>query len=139
MFSRRSHIVRVMWCRVVSCRVVLRRRILHEIRAGKCLSETERRIQQTESNTFSGPIEPTELTTHRGDVATINAKRLLSLPGKEHTFHAVDAGLTESEAKYCPAPTKLILKIGYALCGCGCVPAWLRCYSVCAWIVWIEY
>jgi hypothetical protein len=75
-------------------------------------------IQQTSSNTFSGPIEPTELTTHRDDVSTINAERLALLPGKEQTFHAVDTGLTKSEECHCPAPTKLVLKIGYAALHC---------------------
>lgn len=99
---------------MMSCGAMLCRRILNEIRSGKCSPETEQRIQQTSSNTFSGPIEPTELTTHRDDVSTINAKRLALLPGKEHTFHAVDTGLTKSEEGHCPAPTKLVLKIGYA-------------------------
>jgi hypothetical protein len=91
--------------------------MLSEIRTGTCTQETEVRLQQTSKRTFSGGIEPTVLTTHRGDVDANNKQKLDSLPGNEHLFNAIDTGLTDSEKASCQAPTKLILKI-------GCVFAW---------------
>ena len=76
--------------------------------------ETEKRIVGTRNTTFSGPIEPTVLTTHRDSVDERNSAKLLALPGEAREFTANDINLTESEQANCQLPTKLVLKIGYA-------------------------
>jgi len=96
--------------------------MLCEIRIGQCSPETERRFRLTSERKFTGPIEPTVLTTHRDDVEKTNKKKLDSLLGTEHVFNSIDVGITEGEKASCHAPTKLILKIGYVCtthCACA--------------------
>ncbi|KAM9183174.1 ATP-dependent DNA helicase PIF1 [Dugong dugon] len=89
--------------------------LLQAVRLGRCSDEVTRQLRSTATHKVGRDgIVATRLCTHQDDVALTNERRLQELPGKVHSFEAMDSDPEQAQAldAQCPASRLLQLKLG---------------------------
>ncbi|CEP61666.1 DNA helicase PIF1 LALA0_S03e08064g [Lachancea lanzarotensis] len=93
-------------------------RMLNEMRMGNISTETEADFKKLSRSLPEDDIIPAELYSTRNEVDRANMSRLNSLPGRCHTYNAIDGGIMKDELQKQKllsnflAPKELKLKIG---------------------------
>ncbi|XP_053785089.1 ATP-dependent DNA helicase PIF1 [Desmodus rotundus] len=89
--------------------------LLQAVRLGRCSDEVTRQLQATATHQVGRDgIVATRLCTHQDDVALTNERRLQELPGKVHSFEAIDSDPEQARTLdiQCPVSKLLQLKLG---------------------------
>ncbi|CCF59823.1 hypothetical protein KAFR_0I00420 [Kazachstania africana CBS 2517] len=92
--------------------------MLNKMRLGQIDEDTEREFKKLSRPLPNDEIIPAELYSTRNEVDRANSARLTRLPGKVHTFNAIDGGsledqeLKEKLLQNFLAPKQLHLKVG---------------------------
>ncbi|NWI22963.1 PIF1 helicase, partial [Sula dactylatra] len=89
--------------------------LLSAVRLGRCTEEVTRLLMQTAANRSERDgILATRLCTHKDDVEITNERCLQQLPGKVHTFEALDSDpmLVKLIDAQCPVGGRVELKLG---------------------------
>ncbi|XP_036910016.1 ATP-dependent DNA helicase PIF1 [Sturnira hondurensis] len=89
--------------------------LLQAVRLGRCSEEVTRQLQATATHQVGRDgIVATRLCTHQDDVALTNERRLQELPGKVHSFEAMDSDPEQARTLdvQCPVSKLLQLKLG---------------------------
>ncbi|XP_037011666.2 ATP-dependent DNA helicase PIF1 [Artibeus jamaicensis] len=89
--------------------------LLQAVRLGRCSEEVTHQLQATATHQVGRDgIVATRLCTHQDDVALTNERRLQELPGKVHSFEAMDSDPEQARTLdvQCPVSKLLQLKLG---------------------------
>ncbi|XP_035865044.1 ATP-dependent DNA helicase PIF1 [Phyllostomus discolor] len=89
--------------------------LLQAVRLGRCSEEVTRQLKATATHQVGRDgIVATRLCTHQDDVALTNERRLQELPGKVHSFEAMDSDPEQARTLdvQCPVSKLLQLKLG---------------------------
>ncbi|KAM6149325.1 ATP-dependent DNA helicase PIF1 [Erethizon dorsatum] len=89
--------------------------LLQAVRLGRCSDEVTQQLRATADHKVEQDgIVATRLCTHQDDVALTNERRLQELPGKVHSFEALDSHpeLARTLDAQCPVSRLLQLKLG---------------------------